>query len=348
MKRVFLGFLLCAIFSFSLFAQAEVPLTPEQKKELRKAEIDSKMTSVMLEINDVVAEGNASLNTYGDSFIGKMWPAIPAHWGAGISISSVFFDISKINSLTESLTSGIKELSSEAAMEFGFPQVTPFPTGAVSLRLGGIGLPVDIGLHAMNTFGLIQNIGVSKNESQGKFGIDLTTLGADLRICVLNIEYAPKISIGGGYSYSLTNFTESKTCSLSDKTVDGKTGTLISSCSAELKNTTHSWFGQVQLSKRFGAFVPFGGYKALMNYYTGEYKWSYGVKLNYEEAEEIKTIDKGENSGSSNIAKQGFTFYNQVFLGVGIQAKNFMLNLCGLYNINTNYISATLNIGMKF
>ena len=315
--------------------------------------INQAFDSVMCQMNDLITENASCLNVYADSYIGKVYPSYPPHWGVSFTTCASFFDTTEFNSLVQTFIAGLKESHEVSVSCPDIPTYIPLPTFALATRIGGIVLPFDIGLFGLSTFKVIDDWNIQNIN----FDVELLSLGVDIRYCIVNSAKWPKISVGAGYSFtrgaengSLICETSGVTC---DVEIEGEVQTLIDGtskamCSTDITNYTNTWFLQVQTSKKFKCFIPFGGYRVVTNYYSGKYNWEYSIDYYHEDVPGgVYSVDSNSSQGDRTLSKNGFSVYNQLFLGCGIQAKGFTFNLCAQWNINTNYISASMNIGYK-
>lgn len=341
---------------YAVFAQDGGQENPPEDKT---AIINGALNSVMGQMNDLVSENNTCLNVYGDAYIGKLWPSEPRHWGAGLTFCGSFFNTSDVKNLASTFIKGLTE-EGQTKVKFNMdsiPQIVPLPTAALATRLGGFGIPFDIGLFGIGTFNLINNCAYANTN----YGIDLISLGMDVRFCVLDKEVPPKVSVGAGYSFSRSSFKgrmESHTtgkCAVPDPASPPESGNTItvpgstfSYCETAMENYTNSWFLQVHVSKKFNWAVPFGGYRLVTNYYEGKFNWGYEVEFTPDD-ENLDPYTQISNSsgGDVQLNKNAFSLYNQLFLGCGFEFKYFSMSISAQWNINTNYVSAAFNIGYR-
>lgn len=122
---------------------------------------------------------------WSDAYIGQLFP-IPS-FGVGLTTGVTVIPVSAFNQLRD-------DLGLDASDAFGrLPGVgLPLPGWVVDARLGGIGLPFDIGLK----FGGMPSVDL------GGFTAEYRSLGFDARYAVLEGGLIlPKVSLGIGFNY---------------------------------------------------------------------------------------------------------------------------------------------------
>ena len=129
---------------------------------------------------------------WSDAYIGQF-----PHFGIGVTVGAVGLPAEAFGVVFDALSGGLGALPvevEELADTFGMP----FPAAAVEARIGGFGLPFDIGLKA----GFIpEQVDLSTILPEG-LSFDYMLLGADVRFNLVKEKgFIPDISIGGGYNY---------------------------------------------------------------------------------------------------------------------------------------------------
>lgn len=322
MKRFLVVFsLIFAAFSYS-FAEDKVT--------------DS-LKTVTNTFNDIIPSNNTLMNIQPDAYIGKLYPSIPAHFSFGISVAGTLIKTGFVNDFVNSFNNEIESAvrgtpgNDEASVkaDFELPDSLPIPAAAFAFRLGGIKLPFDLGFYGTTTASLIPEI------SKDDFGFDLsvTSFGAEIRYALLKGNLLlPKISIGGGYSYTTMDLSLSMKTSFDYSGLEKKA---TMNGNINLNVTNQVLYAQAQISKKILCFIPYAG--ARINFISKGYDidWKYDSK-------DISLEGKGKNSSSGNFD----CMETMLFGGLGIKTGYFEFAVNAAYNLNTNYITG--GIGLNF
>jgi hypothetical protein len=112
------------------------------------------------------------------------------HFGVGISAGGMFLPYESLEPIVEAL--GVGSSIPPALKTYGLP----FPTIAAGARLGGFGLPFDLGFK----FGMIPE--AAKDLFSDNVTADYLLIGGDVRFRVVKGKgFVPTLSIGGGYTF---------------------------------------------------------------------------------------------------------------------------------------------------
>ncbi len=128
---------------------------------------------------------NASIGLdWAPSYLGQL-----PHFGVGLVAGASGIPYEAVAPVLDALS-----ITLPSEMDFTKEYGVPFPAAALNARLGGIGLPFDVGVKA----GFIPD----KVKAMLPFGVDFLMLGGDLRVpLVKDRGLIPGISVGGGYTY---------------------------------------------------------------------------------------------------------------------------------------------------
>nr|MCR5607326.1 hypothetical protein [Treponema sp.] len=212
-------------------------------------------------------------NVYADSFIGRLFPAIPFHLAVGVNSGFAKLDTSGLKNATESFAEGISN-TGLSGIDFSVPSGFILPVITLDVRIGGIIFPFDIGITAMLTNkdavdidtndknSYLENdspLKLSYNGFEGSY--EFFTLGFDFRYAILeeNLIF-PGISIGAGYYLSKGAFEVST--SSSGVEADVSTAYL-----------TQLLYLQTQISKNFLIVTPFAGLRAVVSSTKNSWAW---------------------------------------------------------------------------
>lgn len=323
-------------------------------KEERRESLDSAFKNGMSRTGELAYESASMLGLQPDAYIGKLFPSIPAHFSAGISMAATFADSSFATDALAALSDIMDAASAGSGLDiqqnFNVPRIVPFPAIAATARIGGIFLPFDAGVFIFSTVpGMIKDVHAGDYNAD----IDMLTVGADLRYAVYEGNlFAPKVSVGGGYIFTRSkvaldcNFSKSGTYTIAPQSLNG---TAYADSSIDTKINTHTLFAEVQVSKRLLVFTPYAGFKAMFSSVHADCSWDYNIYGTgmVGGVEQTLTIEK---NGSNFSIDNKFDIANispQLFGGVGIDALIVQFALNGAWNIRTNHLSAGLSINIK-
>lgn len=344
MKKILFTIFTAAIFTSVLSAQ-------EFDKTKSRTQISGALEKTTDMISEILPENSSLLGAQPDAFIGKFIPSIPMHFSAGTSFSGTFIKTETLKDAMTDLSDGISgtlkngNATDDFNINFDLPANIPVPTAAFTFRLGGIILPIDLGVFGVTTFnGLVKDISFD----DFKAGLDYTTIGFDLRYAILDgTGLLPKFSVGGGYIYSNLsldfeankNFETNPTYELNGS--PNNSADLKSEVS--LSSKTHAIFAEAQLSKKILIFEPYIGTKLFVTKTTNEYDWNYNTFVNNEKQDELSDSDK--KSETKDFSTDNVS--TQFFGGLGITLAKFQIALNGAYNVKTNYWSVGLGLNFK-
>lgn len=341
MKKFLFIIFMTAIFTSLLTAQ-------NFDKTKSRNQISSALEKTTDMISEILPENSSLLGVQPDAFIGKFIPSIPMHFTIGTSFSGTFIKTDTLKDAMTDLSDGISETlkngnaANDFKIDFDLPANIPVPTAAFTFRLGGIFLPVDLGVFGVTTFnGLVKDI----TFDDFKAGLDYTTLGVDMRYAILDgAGLLPKFSIGGGYIYSnlsldfeaKKNFTTTSSYEIPSVDADLKS-------EVNLSSKTHTIFAEAQLSKKLLIFEPYIGTKLFVTKTINEYDWKYNTFVDGQNQGELSDSDK--KSETKDFSTDNVS--TQFFGGLGITLAKFQIALNGAYNVKTNYWSVGLGLNFK-
>lgn len=300
---------------------------------------------------------NASmLVTQPEAYIEKLFPSFPPHFTAGIAVSGTFlksdFITDAVTGIQDSLneTFATMESTKDAGVEirntFKLPDLLPMPSAAVTARLGGIGLPFDLGAFGMSTFNLVNDL---KNEDY-KVDFNFTTFGFDLRFQILQEGIlAPNISLGGGYIYSSHSFSASgKINTKITYKIDGSDlqadTTIPASMNINIKS--HSLYAQAQISKKILAICPFIGGRLFVTASEYDYDWAYKAECEAVTSKGV-VLPSGNSKDSSKSSFDFNKIQPQIFAGLGITTGVIQWGLDAAWNPLTSWWTAAVQLNFK-
>ncbi len=345
MKKILFTIFTAAVFTSVLSAE-------NFDKTKSRNQISGALEKTTDMISEILPENSSLLDAQPDAFIGKFIPSIPMHFSAGTSFSGTFIKTDTLKDAMTDLSDGISETlkngnaTDSFSIDFDLPKNIPVPTAAFTFRLGGIILPVDLGVFGATTFnGLIKDI----TFDDFKAGLDYTTIGVDMRYAILEgAGLLPKFSIGGGYIYSnlSLDFEAKKNFKTKDSyEINGTPAEYSADLKSEvsLSSKTHTIFAEAQLSKKLLIFEPYIGTKLFVTKTINEYDWKYNTFINGNNQDELSDSDK--KSETKDFSTDNVS--TQFFGGLGITLAKFQIALNGAYNVKTNYWSVGLGLNFK-
>ena len=353
-------------FTFCFISLAAAGFADDNTDELKKkfADAKSNLSSSLSSASEgmldqfeiILPEANSLSGVQPDAYIGKLFPSLLPHFAVGINASvtpvkAAFIseNMDKISSAVSTMfeTTGAISGSGDFSFDFQFPDTLPYPAASLSARVGGIILPFDIGLWGVTTGKIFHEKSIGNSPV---FDFDYTAIGADLRYAVLEgAGLFPKISVGGGYQFARQNigvsFAKDFTLDSGFEDADGNTYTTDAKIDTafNMKVDTHTFFGQVQVSKTLLIVTPYLGLKALFTKSDCSYNWKYET---YAAGTKIADL-----SDSADIAyKHTFSevgIQTQVFGGLSLNFALFQTSLNAAYNFSTQMFTGSLGMNLK-
>ena len=321
-------------------------------------DIDDAANKALTTIVDNLPESLLLLTAESDSYIGKMVPSVPPHFSAGLNISATIINTTDITTVIQYMmdnidyeydindTISIPEGTSIITQflnipEFTLPEKIPLPTTSLNARIGGIYLPFDIGLLATFT---IPNILDTFTITPFEYSYNISTFGADLRFAICKGGFIlPKISLGLGYIYS----NQKHSFNLTRKNIETSDGSGYTSSEVnfDMNCQIHTFFAQVQVSKKILFLVPYAGLRVRYVVQNSNYSWSYLSQYQQNDGfDDYSTISEGSGSGSYSNSFDDFQWTMEclnptVYGGIGFKMPYSELSLNASWNIVSNYFS---------
>ena len=337
-KIVGLCLLLLAIISAPVFAQ-----TPEKPL----SDIKDAADQFMQEMADSLPF-NATIGlNWGDAYIGKVVDA-PPHFGIGLSLGYTTMGYDSLKDL-------MAQFSLELPPEFNL-QGYPMIGYALEGRMGGFGLPFDIGLK-----GSFLPVPLPSQNLK----VDYYLAGADIRYAILQGEHGkkhpklPVLSVGAGFNYlkggiEKNDVGNNRTFEYTDP-ADGTTPQTLTLAEPKLGIIweTFNMDYKVQISKTLGAICPYAGFGASKGWSnagygvtttitdTGGYVTDTELTGTIKEYFEDMGIDGLTTKGFSSVKKfDGWSY--RVFGGITFKSALIKVDLTGMYNLKDG------NYGVSF
>lgn len=289
---------------------------------------------------------NASIGlNWSDSYIGKFFPSLPPHFGAGFSVGMTGIELGSFEKLLNIFSPALPA----AVTGFG---VFPIPGYTIEGRIGGFFLPFDLGFK----FGIMP----IKN-TPGFENLDYFLIGGDIRFSIFDLFFdnkallkiLPVVSLSAGFNHLNgalgMNAGNDKVCKYPDPVNSGQEGTLtVKAPKFSVDWATETLDFKLQVSKNFLIVTPYIG----IGLSNGWSRAGYSVKtvVTAEDSSGNKTDLKDaqaffKQAGINNLSPSGFSstrefsgFSTRLFGGLSFNIAIIRLDLTGLYNfIDHNY-----------
>ena len=340
----------------SVFAE-DVEQKIKEAKEVLSGHLSSAAQNILEEFEVILPEANSLSNVQPDAYIGKVFPSLPPHFVVGVNVSvtpvNTGFISENMNTISSAVSSMLEEADAiknvgEFSFDFSFPDKIPYPAASVSGRVGGLFLPFDVGLWGITTGKIFHDKSIGDSPV---FDFDYMAVGVDLRYAVLEgIGLLPKISVGLGYQFARQNlgvsFSREFTIDAGYEDPDGEnvSGSADMDSSVNFKVNTHTFFGQIQVSKTFLIVTPYLGLKALFTKADCSYDWKYETSVN---GQSYKILSDGDsNSYKHSISDVGIQ--TQVFGGFSLNLAVFQTSFNAAYNFSAKLFTGSVGMSIKF
>ena len=311
------------------------------------ADIDKAFESLNGTLTEVVPETTIQLGVWSDAYIGKLFPSVPPHFGAGVSAGGTFIETKALSNAIGTIITEINSHAAGATTDFNFtvPDQIPLPSASVHVRIGGFILPFDIGVYGayfdLNTLKFEDFTGT----------VNYYTIGGDIRYAIMKGSTTlPKLSVGAGYirthlAFSMTGAS----------TYSGTVGSTPASVTANADTNTsfdlNTIFVQAQISKKFLILTPYAGVRAYVTSSKSHYDYSYSSTYEIGGVPQ-GNVPGGNGSSSRDYGTDAFNFdWNkirpQLYAGLGLNLLFVNCTVGGSWNMRNNLLSANVNVCIK-
>ena len=311
------------------------------------ADIDKAFESLNGTLTEVVPETTIQLGVWSDAYIGKLFPSVPPHFGAGVSAGGTFIETKALSNAIGTIITEINSHAAGATTDFNFtvPDQIPLPSASVHVRIGGFILPFDIGVYGayfdLNTLKFEDFTGT----------VNYYTIGGDIRYAIMKGSTTlPKLSVGAGYIR--THLALSMTGA---STYSGTVGSTPASVTANADTNTsfdlNTIFVQAQISKKFLILTPYAGVRAYVTSSKSHYDYSYSSTYEIGGVPQ-GNVPGGNGSSSRDYGTGAFNFdWNnirpQLYAGLGLNLLFVNCTVGGCWNMRNNLLSANVNVCIK-
>jgi len=308
---------------------------------------------------------------WSDAYIGQLLE-LPPHFGFGVTVGFTPFDMNAMGSFFEAIgydnpLSILSDYLNMGGKELATMVGSPLPAYTFDARLGGFGIPFDIGLkigvldsNELLKMDLIKNTPELNGMTDifNNIHLDYLLIGGDFRYGILNGESFPiKLSVGVGYNHMSTSFRiKTEIPAFEYNTLAGK----ISMDTPELFLSMNTNLIEAKAQVSFPLFIitPYAGIGAGYSWTNVSFGLD-GTNLNASEAVKAFLADE---YGITDVDKDGFSttieksdFLLRAFGGLSLDLFVFRIDL-GL-NLNlTNLLkggdvaknSLGASVGLRF
>ncbi len=318
------------------------------------ADIDKAFESLTGTLTEVVPESTIQLGVWSDAYIGKLFPSLPPHFGAGVSAGGTFIETKPLTNAIGTIITEINSHAAGATTDFNFTvrDQIPLPSASVHARIGGFALPFDIGI-----YGAYLDLNMLKFEDFTG-AVNYYTIGADIRYAIMKGSTTlPKLSVGAGYirthlALSMTGASKYN----ADLTSYGISGITTVPITANADTNTsfdlNTIFVQAQISKKFLILTPYAGVRAYVTSSKSHYDYSYSTV--YEHGGTLYHVPhpdaRGSSSGDYGTDTFNFDWNNirpQLYAGLGLNLLFINCTVGGSWNMRNNLLSANVNVCIK-
>lgn len=280
---------------------------------------------------------------WSDAYIGKLFPSLPPHFGAGFSLGFTTMKIREINELLDKLGAEMPDMPNLAGM--------PLPGYTVETRLGEIFIPFDVGfklgyLNFSDLFGV---------------GMNYLLVGTDVRYALLEGEMLPlKLSVGIGFNHMKGGISTTIEAAQRYK-FDGLSGEYTISANNPkigLEWGTNTLDFKVQASFPLIVITPYIGLGASHAWSNAGYSITSQIVIYDEDGKPLSNFSEvreilEKKYGVSGITDKGFESIQKntgwsarVFGGFSINMTAIRIDLTGMYNfLDSNW---GITIGTRF
>jgi hypothetical protein len=297
---------------------------------------------------------------WADAYIGKFFPSLPPHFGAGASLGFTTMNFDAFDKLLD-------QFGAYFPRELKLGQML-FPGYALEARIGGFFLPFDVGLK----FGTLPDVG--SDSASMKY----TLLGGEVRYAVLNGKdnlLLPNVSVSAGVNYLSGQFTtkigEGRAFELPNSPSSSDLTSGLPSTSWTMQNRTLELTSptvgiqwetvsldfKAQVSKSFFIVTPYVGIGATHAWSSAGYAVKSEVTYDGDPVEGavkdyindtllsgVTGISFNDDGFGSILEEAGWGF--RIFGGLSFNLAVFRLDLTGMYNLlDSNY---GITLGTRF
>jgi opacity protein-like surface antigen len=304
--------------------------SPAEVAEMQ-ATISSGFDTFSEDLAESLSNSATLQNVWADAYIGKLFPSLVPHFGAGINVGAVSLD-----------SSGFESVANELGMGSYVPSSLAIPVINAEAKIGGIILPFDLGVSIMKFDS--SNLADLNISSLDNMDFDYFSFGVDFRYNIIKQNLVlPNVSVGALYNYTSGSFSVES-----------------DDASAEINYKSQTYGLQAQVSKNFiGIITPFGGGRLLVA--TADNDWNYSEDTGITNVATINTLqtagytinDDGTISGSGSYTYSLVDYDSlddlnmQVFAGVGINLLVVQFTPSVSYDFTQGIWGATFSTHIK-
>jgi hypothetical protein len=311
------------------------------------------------EFSEEVANSLAFNSTVGlnwsDAYIGKF-----PNFGFGVTIGATTIPFEATDPITDLMNVDLRSQFPSFFSDIGFP----FPAYTIDVRVGGFGIPFDMGFK----LGMLPDD--AKGTIQEELGLDLEYLlvGGDVRFALLeNKGFRPDLSVGGGIYFLKNAYTipdlmgEGETIEIAN--VGGIYDINLDNPDLNLEMKCWTIDTKVQASWKLFIIEPYLGLGAsyarayagggLLTEGLSVYDNLFGVTYDYDNLPPaIRSIIEGElgdlNPDGLDFGSDANGWSFRTFGGIALKIAVLYIDLNAMYNFTSKSIGASASIRLQF
>lgn len=342
MKKRIMVLMLAAVCAAGLTAQEPGEITVDDFSDAFSG--FSEATAQSLAFNS-----NIGLS-WSDAYIGKLI-GIPPHFGVGVTGGFTMVPAEGITALFETLDVSLPSVVGDLVDRFAG---VPIPAAMIEGRIGGIGLPFDLGLKVGT---------LPAGMKVFEMGVEYLNVGADVRFALVKENLIlPDISIGAGYNY-LSGYIFAAN-PIGDFSMDIQVGSDTRTLSFETGDVGFGWTSHVidlkaQVSKSLLIFTPYLG--AGVSYARSQAGGGFdaavkvdGEALSEDDVEELKTALEAQGIDVPEVSAEGLHAYfpaggwgARVFGGISLNLFVVKLDVTGQYNLTDGSVGGSIGLRVQ-
>lgn len=311
----------------AVFLLAASPVFSQNIEDIKKA------ADIVIDDLGAAIPFNSTLGlNWSDAYIGQ----IP-QFGIGASVGITTIDFTAASDLLSLFGTDIPFKDSDFFKGIGLP----VPAYTAEARIGGIIIPIDVGLK----FGILKpdfsKDLLDKFTSDSGFGLDYLLIGGDVRYALINKKVFPlRLSIGLGVNYLRGGISSAFT-----QTINLTGGSIpFTDSTMEVLWNTLNFELKAQVSFPFAIITPYLGAGASYSISEAGFKVT-GDITNAAHINQLKTL------GMTDASAEGFEYIKEInsfnvraFGGFSINLSVIRLDFTGMFNVLNGNFGASFGI----
>jgi len=296
---------------------------------------------------------------WSDAYIGPLIGA-PPHFGLGLSVGFTPLNFSAIGGLLDVIgagdaISGITDQMGEAGKIFNIIGGFPIPAYTFDLRLGGHGIPFDVGFK----LGWLDTSKITAlKDLLPDVGLNYLLVGGDFRYALIDGKALPiRLSVGIGFNHMNTKISMGVPIGDVNEQLDGNYYFIMKEPSLDVFWSTNVIEAKAQVSFPLLIITPYAGVGASIgwskagygvNAPAGVYENGNGPNLLNDYRDELEEMGFGSltNGGFSSTSDSKSSFNFRAFGGISLNLFVIRIDLTAMYDIVARSLGAS--VGLRF